>query len=363
MGPRNLLVALALGGCVLAGCATTSTPPAPVAPDGTGSPVANPSVTMSTVACESLGWCVAAGTDPSGATSSTGIEVSLGGRSSWISAKAPALTGTTLASASCWSSGCLIGGSGPTGAVVVLVDPSAAVAALRASPPPGDDVSALSCVAAESCLALVTGLTSTSLYRTSNAGGTWQEVAALPATLSVGTGLSCVSAIQCVAVGTGPSGGVAAVTSTGGTAWALAAQPSGLVAYTAVSCALPTTCLATAQLNATQSVLLASRDLGANWLEQATGVDAPAAVSCAAVTVVTTVTKGLTVTTVRKPGTSCVVGGSAEDASGSIDHLQDLVSGATLTLAYVPNPVIGVACATPTRCAGVTPSSTVSFVS
>jgi hypothetical protein len=242
------------------------------------------------------------------------------------------------------------------------VDPSAAVAALRATHPPGSGVSALSCVSVGTCFALATGLTSTSLFRTADAGATWQDLASLPAALSVGTGLSCLSLTQCVAVGAGPSGGVAAITATAGRAWTVAAQPTGLVAYTSVSCSLPTTCLATAQLNATQSVLLASRDLGANWLEQAVGVDAPAAVSCAAVTRVTSVAKGLTVTTVRRPGSSCVVGGSAADATGSIDHLQNLVSAGTLTLAYVPNAVVGVACATPTRCAGVTPTSTISFV-
>ena len=333
----RIAVAGVLAGVVLVGCGTTPAPP----PDGVGYAATVPSVTLSALACEPLAWCVAAGANPSAATRAASVEVTAGGRGRWAPAATPALTGVTISSAGCWASGCLLGGAGPSGSVVLIVNPARKVAAVTASHPPGTGVAAMSCPGPGRCLALVTSTTSTAVFATTDSGAAWQQRGMLPAALAVATGAACATPAACVAVGTGPNGAAVARSVDGGVRWALGAIPRGLAAVTSVTCGSPRLCLAIARRPNGTAVLLESTDGARAWAIVASPVTVPAGVTCAGVP-------------------TCVVGGSGVHG-GAIATSVRTARPHLLTLAYVPDPVIAVACATPVKCAAITPASTVSF--
>jgi hypothetical protein len=57
---------------------------------------------------------------------------------------------------------------------------------------------------------------------------------------------------------------------------------------------------------------------------------------------------------------TCVVAGGAGAGEIAVDVRTP--SARQLTLVYVPDPILAVACATPVKCAAITQASTVSFV-
>ncbi|HEV3213470.1 MAG TPA: hypothetical protein VGZ03_08770 [Acidimicrobiales bacterium] len=338
MSARVLVVVL-LAGTLLAGCGTSTAPP----PDGTGAPAISQTVTLSALACEPLAWCVAAGTDPASTSGVASIEVSAGGRGRWAPSATPPLPSTTLSTAACWTSGCLLGGAGPSGSVVVIVNPARKVASITSAHPPGSGIAALTCTAPARCLALVTATTDTAVFATTDSGASWTQRASLPAGLAVATAASCANPADCVAVGTGPGGSAAAARSVdGGVRWRLAITPRGLQTYTSVTCGSPRWCLATARRPNGTAILLASTDGGLVWSAMATTIPSPAAVTCANVP-------------------TCVVAGGGA-AGGEITVGVRTAHARPLTLVYVPDQIVAVGCATPVKCAAITPASTVSFV-
>jgi len=335
--PRVVVVAV-LAATLLAGCGTAAAPPPP---DGMGYQAIAAQVALSALACEARAWCVAAGTSTT-TTGAASIEVSAGGRAKWAPAATPPLPGATLTAAGCWSSGCLLGGSDPSGSIIVIVNPKHKVASTTASHPPGSGIAAIACTGPGRCLALVTATITTAVFRTVDSGASWSSLATLPAALAVATAASCANPADCVAAGTGPSGAAAAHSSDGGARWELSTTPHGLQTFTSVTCPSARWCLATARRANGTSVLLRSTDGGAAWRAVPSPVPSPAAVACTNVPL-------------------CVVtGGSA--GSGAITADVRSHRPRHLTLAYVPDPVVGVACATPIKCVAITPASTVSFV-
>jgi len=334
----RVVVVVLLAGTLLAGCGTSSAPPPP---DGTGSQAISAAVTLSTLACEPLAWCIAAGTNPSSSTGAASIEVSAGGRGKWAPVATPPLPSATLTAAGCWSSGCLLGGAGTSGAVLVLVNPQRKVASVTASHPPGSGIAALACTTPGRCLALVTATTDTAVFATSDSGAAWSQRSTLPATLAVATSASCANPADCVAGGTGPDGAAAAKSVDGGVRWRLSPIPRGLQTFTSVTCGSPRWCLATARRPNGSAILLKSTNGGASWSAMSTSVSTPAAVTC-----------------VNMP--TCVVAGGTAAGEITVDVRTRNVR--TLTLVYVPDPIVAVACATPVKCAAITPASTVSFV-
>jgi len=324
---------------LLAGCTTTpSTPP----PNGTGSPALNASVTLSVVACEAKGLCVAAGSNPTTSTAAAAVEVSRGGSGAWSAVATPAITGTTFDAASCWGAGCLLAGNDPSGVVVLLVNPANKVSSPTASHPAGSGMTALSCVGPGRCLGLVSTTVDTAVFETSDSGQSWHQISSLPTQLSSGTALSCPTAAVCVAVGTSPHGAAVARSTDGGRHWVLGARPGGLQVLTSVACGPTLHCYATARITTGADELLRSTNGGASWVNAPTGVAMPDAVACSS-------------------AVTCLVGGGS--SVGEISTVQPPPKGETpLTLAFVPDPVVGIACATSSRCAAVTPASTVSFV-
>lgn len=326
---------------LLAGCAITSGSSAPPPPDAMGRPALDPLITLSVVACEPLLWCIAAGTNPTSSTSSgASVEISAGGHAGWAKVVAPPLDDATLTAASCWGSGCLLGGSDATGSLLEIVNPKKRVASIESATLPGLGVAALSCPAAGRCLALVTTSVDTAVFKSTTSGSTWQLLTTLPAALSTATSLSCATPRACVAVGTGPTGAEAARTSDGGQKWSLAARPKGLQVFSAASCG-PSWCMATARLRNGRTELLQSRNRGASWARYVTSIERPGAVTCAT-------------------ATTCVAAGGGP-GGGAIASYVRPDHQRVLTVEYVPDPLIAIACASATRCAGITLASTVSI--
>ena len=58
---------------------------------------------------------------------------------------------------------------------------------------------------------------------------------------------------------------------------------------------------------------------------------------------------------------TCVAAGGGSNGGAITASLRSPHPQA-LTLAYVPDAIVAIACATPTKCAAITPASTVSFV-
>jgi hypothetical protein len=330
----------ALAAVALAGCGTTSTTGS--APDGSGSPAIEPSVALAVLACEPLAWCVAGGANPTASGVSAAIEVSAGGRARWGPVATPPLPGGTLTAAACWTSGCLLGGSDATGTVLVLVNPARKVATQTSAHPAGSGIGALACTAPGRCLALVTATQGTSVDRTTDSGGTWSPLGQLPPALQVATALSCANGADCVAAGSGPDGATAARSVDGGRRWAVVGVPRGFATFTSVTCTTARWCLAVVRRANGTTEVLRSTTGGRSWAPTTTTVATPLAVTCAAVP-------------------TCVVAGGGT-AGGAISTGVRAKSEHALTLAFVPDPVIGVACATPAKCAAITPASTVSFV-
>lgn len=329
-----------VAGLVLAGCAITTTS-APPPPDAMGHAALDYLVTLSVVACETNLWCIAAGTNPtSTVVGSASVEISTGGHLGWGKVAAPPLDDATLTAASCWKSGCLLGGSDASGSLLEIVNPAKRVASVESATLPGSGVAALSCPAAGQCLALVTTSTDTAVFESTTSGSTWQELSTLPAALSVATALSCPTRRACVAVGTGPGGAEAARSSDGGRKWSLAARPRGLLTFSTASCG-PSWCMSTARQRSGRFELLQSRNRGASWTRYTTSMERPVAVAC-----VTAAT--------------CVVGGGGP-GGGAIEADTRPDVDSALTVAYIPEPLVAVACASATRCAGITEESTVSI--
>lgn len=327
-----LAAAVALSAC------NVDKPPPP--PNGTGRAALVPTVPLSVAACEPHVWCIAAGTNPSSTTHTSAIELSAGGRGRWGYVSSPPLPGVILSAAACWTSGCLLGGQGPSGAVDLIVDPTAHVSSLAGSIP-GSDVTALACPAPGRCLALVASAADTLVDSTTDSGATWRELAALPSAISAGSTLACATTSACVALGAGIHGATAARTTDGGVHWSLAARPGGLQVFTSVACASTTWCLATVHVSHGPMELLQSVNGGASWTPRPTAVAGPDAVACVP--------------------TTCLVGGGSS-SGGQLASIREGHAERLLSLAYVPEQIVAVACASAAKCVAVTEGSTVSVV-
>jgi hypothetical protein len=310
-------------------------------PSGTGSVALTTSVPLSVAACEPHTWCIAAGTNPTASEPTGAIEYSVGGHGRWGRVAVPPLPGVTLSSAACWTSGCLLGGYGTGGAVDLIVNPKGRASA-RAGAIPGTDVTALACPAPGRCLALATAATETIVARTTNSGAAWSELSVLPKAITIGAALACSSTSDCVALGAGLHGATAAYTTDGGVHWALAARPGGLEVFTSVACATTTWCLATAHTSRGASALLQTMNGGASWAQRLSALHDPDAVACYS-------------------ATGCLVGGGTS-SGGELVALGATGSPRGLSLSFVPEPILALACASATKCVGVTQGSTASIV-
>ena len=302
-----------------AGASTITSPPTVAATNWTNANAAagSGSNLLSDVSCTTSTFCVAVGSENSGAGGGTLIEQWNG--TTWTvvpSVDAPATTGDTLNSVSCVGTAfCLaVGGSG-TGPSVAETWNGTAWSFVTAAAPTGSTTSPLSsvsCVSATTCEVLgtasVPGTNSifgnqwngTTLTATNAATPTPTTTTPVPSA----TGMDCVSASWCIAVGNGDtnSNGSSFSEVWNGTAWTLQTTPqptTGLGSLlSSVSCAGASFCQAVGQVNlagplsqnlieswnGTQwSITATVPDTSATANNSLTGVDCFSATTCSAV--------------------------------------------------------------------------------
>lgn len=333
---RARLAVMLAAATLLAACnVETPAPPA----NATGYAALVASVPLSVVACEPQLWCIAAGTNPTATSTTATIEVSPGGHGRWARVAVPALPGVVFDTASCWTSGCLIGGSDPSGAVAVLVNPARRVSSI-APPVPGEAIEALDCPWPGSCIALVATGTGTLAATTTDSGSSWTTAGALPASLTAAASLACTSREVCVAVGAGSNGAAAARTVDGGTRWHPVAVPAELPVLTAIACTPLASCVAVGRSRDGAIVLEGRAGGGAMTAEPAPVANAQA-VACT-------------------PASTCVIGGGTT-GDGELVVLSPAGVAKALTTSFVGLPILDVACASSAKCAAVTAASTVSI--
>jgi hypothetical protein len=192
--------ALIAGGLILAACGSTATTTQSV----TGDPSLAISVPLQVAACEPTGPCYALGTTGLDSDPTSAAQATIDGKS-WSNVSTPRAPSTIVTSASCWSGGCLVGGSSAHGDVVWRNSSNTSMIATN-TPNYGLGISAISCYAAKSCA--VVDSTSDGTVRvtyTTDGGSTWSSSQAVgPLNGASATSISCIDHDHCV-IGHGSS--------------------------------------------------------------------------------------------------------------------------------------------------------------
>lgn len=233
-------LALAAAGLALAACNPSNS-----SFTVTGHPSISIEVPLALTACTATNSCVALGT--SALTSDPPVTAQYRANDGrWSALRAPAVSGSTLTTSSCWRTGCLIGGATAAGDLLWRYDARGPSISAVGGPALGAGVVALSCFGPGECaLVDVTGVNGGArLVVTSDAGASWST----PEDLSVPDGyrvtaLACVDTLDCLVVQT-PAGTdsdvrrnlLLARTGDGGITWLDATAPPGAVALTSLEC-------------------------------------------------------------------------------------------------------------------------------
>jgi hypothetical protein len=335
--PRSWRAVVALGAALLlAGCGSA---PEAVAPRVRGTPSISILVPLNTVGCTGSDSCVALGGDGADVAPSTVAEVRHS-NGTWEALKLPAVQAGVVSSISCWSSGCLIGGSQSAGDLLWLYDAATASVNATRAPTGGLSISSISCFGVLSCALVDTkGITSGSrLSFTDDGGATWTPPVPIAwSESSAPEALSCTDGFDCLAVAS--PGGQLSVESTNdaGATWTALATPASWNALTSLRCvALRCVALAT---TSTQSLVVRTRDFATTWTETPLSARA-SSLACAALT-------------------RCVAVGQNADKAAWLATLRNS-HASTHSLQYVPTPLVDVSCGTKV-CAAVSVSTVLSI--
>jgi hypothetical protein len=332
---RALIVCVAA--LVLAACGSAKVV---VGPHLSGTPSLSIDVALQSVACTTSGACVAAGANGSTVAPSAVVQVSRA-NGVWTAPSVPSAVVTSISSASCWSSQCLVGGAQLSGDTLWLVSPSTNSVAAVTTPRAGKGVSALSCFASSSCAVVdTTGITgSDRLSFSSDAGTTWTT----PETMSWTTGesvtsLSCADALNCLVAATNSSRqALLEVTHDGGVTWAVRTVPTTWISVNSLTCvALRCVGLVT---TATQSQVVRTSTFARVWTSITLSEQANA-LACARLTRCVLVGQ----TTLQAPWLATLQG----------KHVT------SIALKYVPSPFLDVACGVKT-CSAIAASTVLSL--
>lgn len=358
--PRHRLAPLTLLGVVLlaASCGSGgSTLPSTVAQapgSGVGQAAPTLRLDLSSVSCTLHGPCLAGGST----TGTTGLLRSTSAGASWAQVTAAAVRGVTITALSCvGKTHCMVAGQTPDGSPVVLTTTTAGARFAVAAPPPVIDTpTAVSCPAANDCYAVVDH----TLWLTEDFGGSWTQAGLLPSSLAVVGSFACGALGSCVVAGSSPSPtgtnqGAVAVLRPGMAQLASVTLPATTGTLTALWCTSQSTCTALGGASPTspsitgatargEVVSLLSKDFGATWtMGGATGLAAASAVTCTS-------------------NRAClVVGQGANGAAAAASTSTEGRRWSSISLAYAPTPLEGVACASATSCLAVGGLSLVSI--
>jgi hypothetical protein len=170
------------------------------------------------------------------------------------------------------TSECVLSGFGPSGGVLVSLNPSTGTTVQI--PLPGGvtatDLTSVTCPASgTTCVVTGTnGGTAGVLLSTNGASAASVLPATGTTTVLTLSGSSCPTTTQCFAVGSGTSGGgpVGTVLTGSGSTWALqTGVPNSVTAINSVSCSGTTPFMCTASVNSGGTTLLSTTNAGATW--------------------------------------------------------------------------------------------------
>lgn len=313
----------------LAGCNSSNT--AAVA-RVTGIPSIGISVPLHTVACTTTDSCIALGTTGAQLIPTSVAEYRQG-NGNWSSLNVPAAPSSVITSASCWKTGCLVGGIQPSGSLLWGYNASSQSVSARDTPSKSQGVRALDCFADASCTVVV-NVPSTNVSAiafTSDGGTTWSDAAPIPWTLAETVkSVSCTDGLDCMVSAVSGAGTLdVEVTHDAGVTWTARVTPTSWQTLASLHCA-HLKCVGLAMTDHS-SVIVRTSTFGRLWNATTLPVKANA-LAC------TTMTK-------------CVIGGQTASNGPWLATL----TGTTYVvspLRYVPSPVLDVACGT-TVCAGI----------
>jgi hypothetical protein len=243
-----------------------------------------------------------------------------------------------LSSASCWSSGCLIGGANATGDVVWSYTAGADSVTATSAPAGATGISVLNCFATSSCVAVDTSPFSggSRWSETLDGGATWSTPVNLSWSQNVTmTSLTCTSATKCLLAGTLPQNNSSRVileaTSDGGSTWQAVSTKKAWHEMTSLSCH-QSNC--NALIDDVSTLLVArSTNFGTTWhLLSVVSSEQPSALSCVSVK-------------------HCVVAGSSTSGAAWLASISDDVY-TSYRLRYAPNALVDVSCGTK-RCVSI----------
>jgi len=334
--PWRAAGAVALAALALAGCASATVAHAYFV---TGHPSIGLDAPLQVVACTTAGSCLAVGVADSGVPP-TALGELRRANGTWAPLVVPSASSQTVTSASCWSDGCLIGGSKSTGDSLWTYDPASASVSVSVVPPGGRGVSALSCDGDGSCAVVdSTGIVGDSRLSFSDDGSSWSTP--LPLAWTSGdavTALSCTDALDCLVAATNDRSHVLLdVTHDGGLTWTSRPVPSTWTALTSLTC-VKLRCVALASTSSAS--LLVRTDTFFRVWRDVTLANSAHALACTTLS-------------------HCVVVGQAAEQGSWLATVKGL-SVKDVALRYVPSPLVGVACATKV-CSAIADATVVSL--
>lgn len=343
--------AMFAGALLLAACGSSTSSGVVVS----GTPSLSLSVPLTSVGCTTNDTCYAVGTTGVDSRVTTAAQYSDSGHA-WHAVAAPPAPLSSITASSCWSTGCLFGGTNENGADLLWSVADHGSVTTVASPARGAGVLSISCYATATCTVLDQGADgSARLSATTNAGATWSTPTVIhfaapsdgssgsPATALGFTALSgsCLSSLNCVVAGSWNATGTVSVeiTEDGGVTW----MPGAATTWTSLSdlrCQ-SNWCVARAVGSGGQGVLVTSSTDGESWTTPSSQdghtLQSLACVSvhrCAAIT--------------ENGGPSSRLAISSKKAWSDV------------TLRYVPNALVSIACGDQV-CAAVSAQSVVSI--
>ena len=200
---------------------------------------------LDSISCPTIDWCMAGG---SGELFDATILVTSNGGGTWtdVSPFGPDNATVLIQSVSCPVAGsCIAVGDDATFAEIVTATTNGGITWSPESLPDGvSDVTGVACMSDKDCLATGSGSANYSLYRTTDFGGIWTQVAgAEGAELSK---VTCIDATHCLAAGQVQigSGSIGAVyqTSDGGSTWSALNVPKVATSILGLACGSFTSC-------------------------------------------------------------------------------------------------------------------------